>query len=378
MDKSQTNKFLRLLLASSVVFCVFIVVVFLAKSHKQLKITEVLNNIEDPQFKACIVQYAKTNHIEFAHELDTLECQTIAVSQGEPLYIKDLTGISQFKNLKYLNLASGDIASLDELGYLKNLQYLTIRKSNIVAINDLISLTDLRYLDLSANNIINASVISHLTNLTYLNLGNNNISNISFLERLVNITDLDLQSNAIKSVDSFQNLFKLEALNLSDNHIKNIDNLRFCKALKKLDLSYNRITDLVPLSNLNRLEEINLSKNKIEDLTPLSNLLPKKLLLDNNLIKTGVNTLFAPITNNGSVSQAAMLKKVGANPNLNLTALIDLRLNRTINCADLDQLRNRLAKYQNISILRPSTCINTKHLRYRTKKKFSSFWKRLF
>ncbi len=380
MDQLHTNKFLRLLLASSVVFLVFITVVFLAKSHKQLKVKEVLNNIEDLQLKACIVKYAKTNHIEFAHELDTLECQTIPVSQGQPLYIRNLTGISQFKNLKYLNLSSGELESLDELGYLKNLEYLTLKKSKIVAINDLISLTNLRYLDLSGNDIINASVISHLVNLRYLNLENNNISNTSFLERLVNLTDLNFKSNALKSTDYFQNLAKLETLNLSDNKIKNISALQSCRSLKKLDLSYNKITDLTPLSRLTKLEEINLNKNKIEDISPLANLLPQKLLLEDNLIRVGVNSLFAPI-GNGDLASIASAQKLNLNPRINpkLTASVDLRFNRTINCSNLDQLRARLIHYPNITILKPNSCVNTKHVRYRSKKKkFSSFWKKLF
>jgi Leucine-rich repeat (LRR) protein len=368
MDQLRTSKILRLLLASGLIFLVFITVVFLAKSHKQLRVKEVLNNIEDPQLKSCIHQYTKTNNIKFAHELDTLECQLKPNSQGETLHIENLTGISQFKNLKYLSLSNGELGSLDELGYLKNLEYLTLKKSEITAVGDLIALSSLRYLDLSNNNISNASVISHLTNLTYLNLSNNKISNTSFLERLVNITELNLQSNAIRSADHLQNFNKLEALNLSDNKINNINALQFCRALKRLDLSYNRIVDLVPLSNLSRLEEVNLNKNKIEDLSPVSNLVPKKLLLEDNLIKIGVDKLFGTINGNALVQN-----------NINLTALIDLDLNRTINCSELDQLRQRLVNYHHIKILRPKTCINTKHLRHRSsKKKFSSLWKRLF
>ncbi len=377
MNQSYAKKLLRLLLASSIIFLVFITVVFLAKSHKQLRLTEVLSNIEDLQLRACILQYAKTNHIEFAHELDTLECQSSVSSQGEVLHIKNLTGISQFKNLKYLNLSNGELGSLDELGYLKDLEYLTLKKSNIVTINDLISLSSLRYLDLSNNDIINASVISHLTNLRYLALGNNNISNTSFLERLINLTDLNLKSNSLRSTDYFQKLSKLETLNLSDNHIGNIDALQFCRALKRLDLSYNKVTDLAPLTRLSKAEEINLNKNKIEDLSPLSSLLPKKLLLEDNLIKVGVNTLFAVITEEALPRLASIQNSTGVSPNLK--ALIDLRLNRTINCSDMDQLRKRLANYHNITILQPASCINTKHLRRRSHaKKFSSLWKKLF
>ncbi len=359
----HATKLRRVVLASAVILGIFIAVVFLSRSHKQLQLEHVLNNIEDKQFKECIREYAEHKKIQFAHHMIKLKCEARTDSQGEPLYIRSLAGISQLKDLKHLDIANAELKSMDELGYLKNLEYLALKNSKIVMIGDLIPLNKLRYLNLSGNEIVNASVIAHLINIEYLNLEGNYISNTAFLQPLANLTELNLKSNSLNSTEYFQNLAALRTLNLADNYISDVSALKYCRSLKFLDLSNNKLEDLSPLAPLVNLEEINLNNNRIQDLTPIAELLPKKLLLRDNYIREGVAKVFSALTN------------IDANgTNLNFKATIDLRLNRTINCEDLDQLCARLLRHPHVTIIRPANCIRTKRYKQRSKAKLNPLW----
>jgi hypothetical protein len=355
----RENKVLRIFLASSIAFLIFIIIVFLAQAHKRVKISDALNNITDSQLKSCIKDNAEKQNALFSYELKELICPLKLNSYNQPLYIKDLTGLSQFYFLETLDLSNAKINSLKHISPITSLKDLKLSSANIFVIDDLSSLIHLERLDLSENSIRDASALSHLIKLERINLSNNNISDLEFASNLIKLKALILRSNLISSVEGLKSHKQLIELDLSNNSIYNIHSLSSLRHLEKLNLSQNKIQVLSSLSKLLSLKNLNLSENKIEDVSALAKLTPNKLNLTGNNISIGVRSLY-----NESEQK-----------NYPDRVLINMEGNDRIPCREIQILESKLAEIDNMQILEPKVC-SEKILPIKKKRSIWKFWNR--
>jgi hypothetical protein len=161
--------------------------------------------------------------------------------------IIEMTGISYFRNLKYLDCSNNLISSLDVSG-LSNLYYLYC-SSNPLSSLDVSGLSNLEVLDCS-NNLISSLDVSGLSNLKDLGCGENLLSSLD-------VSGLD----SLKYLSCFYN--QLSSLDVSG--LDNLENL-FC--------SFNQLNslDVSGLSNLtylycddNQLQNLYLKKTDIKN-----------------------------------------------------------------------------------------------------------------
>lgn len=218
----------------------------------------------------------------FPFEIDDgLENLSWLAFDNNDFHILNLSDISNFPNLKYLNLDYNRVVNIVIDKDYHNVS-LTINNLNIAYnfLNSVNSRTfahmlELRNLDLSYNRINNLTKHSftNLPNLRYLSLAGN-IIDFMETETFVNLTKLEileLQGNniTILSLNSFYNVSNKDVtftVNISRNHIRSIagENVIMCVSI--FDGSYNELVE-VP-SNLFRsvettIRQIILSYNKI-------------------------------------------------------------------------------------------------------------------
>lgn len=213
--------------------------------------------------------------------------------------------LSQFRNLKYLNLSNNNfiISENNQLpwqlmsNHLLNLLELNLSKNN----------KSIDPSKVNTRNIRSDSVVSKafncLHNLKILNLSENNLVNIpSDIKDLKHLEELILNKNYIEFIpNELTELKHLKHLSLSDNKLTEF-NENFCNyakfrlSLVKLDLSGNKLKyesfsykiglfeklkilnlaensfDLIPNTLPKSLEEFNISKNRVKGLMikPLS------------------------------------------------------------------------------------------------------------
>ena len=355
----RNNKLLRIFLASSIAFLIFIIIIFLAQTHKRISIIDAIANISDQELKSCITANSSKQSASFSYELKNLICPLELNSYNQPLYISNLTGLEQFRYLELLDLSNSKINSLKEIKQISSLKKLKLSSANIFMINDLSSLSHLEELDLSENSIRNASALSNLTKLQKLNLANNNIGDLEFLSHLVNLKTLILRSNLINSIAGLESHTQLVELDLSNNSIYNIYSLSNLRYLEKLDLSHNQIQVLIPLSKLSSIKTLNLTANKIEDVTALRELTAQKLYLANNNISLGIRELYT------EMQSKKYPRKI----------LINLEGNNRIPCQEIQVLKSKLSELDELEILEPKVC-SEKVRPIKKKKRLWKLWNR--
>ena len=199
--------------------------------------------------------------------------------------IKNISALSNMKNLKYLNLDRNIVSDISNLSALTNLETLYLDNNNITDINSISELIKLEDLVLSRNNIIDISalkdlinidisVLEGLANLTTLSLGyNREISDFSVLGKLTNLRELTLRHNMIGDISMLGSLTNLTYLDLYSNGIKDISILGNLTQLTYLDLGFNSmIDDISILENLTNLTSLSLYFTGISDINVLENL----------------------------------------------------------------------------------------------------------
>ncbi len=118
------------------------------------------------------------------------------------LYITDLTGLEELKNLEYLNLKYNAITDFTPLFNLSMLHYLYLDGNYLTSIQQLGQLTSLQVLSLNENQIVDISPLTTLTNIQSLYLSGNLISDISSLLNNPGIgsnTYIDLTNNPLNN-----------------------------------------------------------------------------------------------------------------------------------------------------------------------------------
>ena len=216
------------------------------------------------------------------------------------LGLKDISGISEFRNVEKLDLRDNQISDISPLVELANLEWLCLWNNRVTDLMPLMTLTNLRYLDVDSNSISSISVLERLTNLEELWLNNNTIRSFTPLKSLTKLTRLGLNNTGIDdaSLSLLQGMTNLKELVLEENSnltaagvadleaaLPNCtithDDLSFTVSfggktfdseVKEINLSRSGITNLAGLDQLRRLEKLDLSENDISDLTPLYSL----------------------------------------------------------------------------------------------------------
>lgn len=219
--------------------------------------------------------------------------------------ILSLDGISNFINLKHLELYNLDVKDLDftsnqnlevlilnnEVYYrldtkicIKNnlnLKTLTLRYLYLTEL-ELPQCISLEYLNLEGNQLTNLNLDKY-TNLEFLNIGLNKLNNIN-LEKLINLKTLKCYTNELTNINLNNNI-ELTTLNCGGNWLYSLDisNLNKLKTLScrfsgltKLNLANNTLLDTLILdqnqlrkldiSQLKQLKYLNLKDNKVIDL----------------------------------------------------------------------------------------------------------------
>ena len=229
--------------------------------------------IPDPVLKKTIQDALEIGEREIT-KADALSLTSLSYdSNNSDQKIKDITGLSKFKNLEYLHLCENQISDISALSGLTNLTDLYLSENQISDVSVLSGLTNLTRLQLDSNQISDIRALVGLTNLQQLYLFENQISDISALSDLTNLDDLGLSNNKISNISALSGLKKLRSLQLGDNQIKDIRALSGLIDLTMLSLSENQISDISALSGLIKLRALYLSENQISDISALSGLI---------------------------------------------------------------------------------------------------------
>lgn len=181
--------------------------------------------------------------------------------------IKDLRGISEFKNLKTLYLDYNLIEDMSPVTQLKELEYLRVRGNKIKVLPSLQEMENLKSLYIEYNEIEDISALEGMTGLVELGLISNPIKDISCLKNLTDLTLLWLCEIQLKDEDikALEGLNKLVKLHLHDNGIKDISPLKGMESLEYLQIKNNSIEDISVLDNCKNLVELDISGNPIKE-----------------------------------------------------------------------------------------------------------------
>ena len=214
--------------------------------------------------------------------------------------------VSQFKNLKYLNLSnnhyqissevlmpwqimSNELHRLNELDLSKNNKPVAEFSTKVATNNS--ALTHGSSYSLSSARLGSASTLTHtsktfrcLTNLRVLNLSENNLKNMPRdIKELKHLEELDLSRNLMEFLPSeLAELRSLKTLLLSENQIQEFTDIfcafaQFKRTLQRLDLSKNQLKlekFSYKIALFEELKELNLSENQFEQIPCI---LPKNL-----------------------------------------------------------------------------------------------------
>jgi len=161
---------------------------------------------------------------------------------ADPITGADVAGITSFaarsQNIRYLN----GMEFLTQMSDLDLTGNLFIRD-----LSPLIYFYDLRVLRLNLNRVTSLSPLAELTQLQTLELNSNRITDISVLAAFGQLDTLDLSWNSIADLEPLAGLTGLSYLDLMETHISDVTTLATMTGLKSLFLARNQITDLTGL-----------------------------------------------------------------------------------------------------------------------------------
>ena len=229
--------------------------------------------------------------------LDMVRCCQVNILNIQNLDLKKLNftklspEISQFCNLKNIELGNNKIASLANVTFPDSLQQIFLNNNKITSLASVTFPNSLQWLILSNNQIDIASLAktNFPNSLISLCLSNNQISSLADVLFPSSLRELNLENNEIASLANVTFSNPLRWLNLSNNKIDvtSLEKTSFPSSLKKLLLKDNKIASLADVTFPSSLEELNLENNKIAslaDVTFPSSL--RELNLENNKLKS--------------------------------------------------------------------------------------------
>lgn len=199
--------------------------------------------------------------------------------------ISEIKGLKDLKNLEFLNLSENKITQFEELENLTNLVRLNLDSNRIIEINGLNNLLKLKKLSFNNNQITEITGLEELIQLKNLEINFNQINEIKVLNKLNQLNKLDLIGNQIKEIKNLENLNQLIELNLGGNKISEIKGLEKLTKLLHLYLWGNNLKKIKGIEKLKQLVQITLGQNKLTDIKGLENLKQlKRIALNDNLL----------------------------------------------------------------------------------------------
>ncbi|NXX38018.1 LRIQ1 protein, partial [Tricholaema leucomelas] len=191
---------------------------------------------------------------------------------------------STLQQVTTLTLEDLPACSLSTLSQCPSLQVLTLRRCGLVALEGLSNCKDLKYINVEENNI---QVIDceHLENLCVLILNKNHLSSVCGLDDCINLRNLELSYNRITQVGGLKSLKNLQQLILDHNRLISTKGLCEAPTLIHLDCSFNLLTQVEGIENCGLLQILKLQGNNLQELPRLENhVLLRELYLDDNSI----------------------------------------------------------------------------------------------
>uniref|UniRef100_A0A1A8MHE0 Leucine-rich repeats and IQ motif containing 1 n=1 Tax=Nothobranchius pienaari TaxID=704102 RepID=A0A1A8MHE0_9TELE len=203
--------------------------------------------------------------------------------------LRSVEGISQLKDLCFVDLQENDISSVDcenmtglrvlqlshnklksihGLGGAESLDVLDLSYNSITRIAGLESAKRLQKLLVHHNQLISTKGLRDVYTLLHLDCSHNHLASVEGLDGSALLHTLDLSSNSLSEPPSLNNQVLLRTLHLDDNSISSLQGLAGCwlPLLQHLSASQNRITQLPNLTDFVSLESLDLRFNCLSEL----------------------------------------------------------------------------------------------------------------
>ncbi|XP_062424108.1 leucine-rich repeat and IQ domain-containing protein 1 [Rhea pennata] len=255
-----------------------------------------------------------------------------SVNKMPPLSIEKIINSGPWSTLQQvtiLTLEDLPECSLCTLSACENLQVLTLRRCGLVALEGLSNCKDLKYINVEENNI---QIIDceNLENLYILILNKNDLSSVCGLGGCRNLRNLELSYNRITRIGGLESLKNLQQLIVDHNQLITTKGLCEAPTLMHLDCSFNHLTQVEGIQNSGLLQILKLQGNNLEELPRLENhVLLRELYLDDNSISSmrTFSLYWLPLLQILSLSRNSLTELVPLNSCVSLEKL-DIRNNR--------------------------------------------------
>uniref|UniRef100_A0A663FFP4 Leucine rich repeats and IQ motif containing 1 n=1 Tax=Aquila chrysaetos chrysaetos TaxID=223781 RepID=A0A663FFP4_AQUCH len=210
-----------------------------------------------------------------------------SVSKMPPLSTQKIIHSGPWSTLQQvttLTLEDLPACSLSTLSKCSNLQVLTLRRCGLVALEGLSNCKDLKYINVEENNIQMIDC-ENLENLCILILNKNHLSSVCGLDGCINLQNLELSYNRITRIGGLESLKNLQQLIVDHNLLISTKGLCEAPTLIHLDCSFNHLTQVEGIENCGLLQILKLQGNNLLELPRLENhVLLRELYLDDNSI----------------------------------------------------------------------------------------------
>lgn len=169
--------------------------------------------------------------------------------------LKKVENLVNSLNLKVLNLAGNNIASLDDIQLWyqfltsPHLEYLHVPGNKLESLRGLDSFGHLRYLDAKRNSISTVGGIDEMKHIRYIDISENKLTSLNSFSLFPALETLVANRNMVKSLSGLQALSRLEYLDLRQNCIQNLDGIpqKLAPNVKTLYLDSNPLVEPVNL-----------------------------------------------------------------------------------------------------------------------------------
>lgn len=273
--------------------------IFLTNPHESIS-SEIISETDSAALTAQEILSSETSEAnaesEYANLIEILGYQYDVSTENffisEKLYGKDLSPLTQFPNLKFIQTYGCVGTNISLFPELPELEGVNFGYSDIMSLEGIERFPNLRSLDVSGTYVSDLSYIAEMDSLESLNLYGLTFKDDSFIKiisQLKNLKYLNIGSVnylndkgekvRITNIEDFDNLKNLEELDISFAEVSDISCLSELSKMKLLNLYYCRnIQDFSPIKNMTELENLEIYFFKTEDMSIFKNLTNIKIL----------------------------------------------------------------------------------------------------
>ena len=193
-----------------------------------------------------------------------------------PSLIRDLKGLVKTRQLDFSNNLS--IIDISPLSQFRELRVLNISGTSVFDLTPLRNLTYLEVLDCSSSRVSNLEPLRYTTEIKELNLANSKITQLEPLTRFTHLRILNLAGTLVMDIQPLSRVSSLRDLDLTKTLIKDIGPIASLSDLMRLSVSGTRISDLQPLSSLLDLRHLEIENCPVKSVQPLAGCMSLRLL----------------------------------------------------------------------------------------------------